>query len=97
MLLLLLCSCDKGYEIRFSNFYLEPMDSVLIGENQVVFTNVERNTTTDFKPIKSGDYAVTCITRSKLRLSSNIQIPQKGSGSRSLQIDGLKVFTLLEE
>lgn len=96
LLLLICCSCDKGYEIRFSNFYLEPMDSVRIG-SEMVFTNVERNTTTSFKPIKSGEYAVTCITRSKLRLDTSIQIPKKGSGSRSLQVDGLKVFSLLEE
>lgn len=97
LLLLICCSCDKGYEIRFSNFFLEPMDSVVFGNNQIVFTNIERNATTAFTPIKSGDYHVTCITRSKQRLDTNIQIPKKGGGSRSLQVDGLKTFSLLEE
>lgn len=90
-------SCDKGYELRFTNFYTEPIDSVVVGANQVVFTAVEMKTSTEFKPVKSGDYSVNCVTKSKKRFGTSISIPAKGSGKRTLQVDGLQVFVMLEE
>jgi len=95
--LLLLSSCDKGYELRFINYYLEPMDSVIVGSNVLVFTNVETQSSSAFMGIKKGTYGVTCISKSKKHFTTEIVIPSKGSGQRSLQIDGLASFVLLEE
>ncbi len=93
----LMSSCDKGYDLRFTNYYLEPMDSVIVGANVLVFTNVETQSSSAFMGIKKGTYSVTCISKSKKHFSTEINIPSKGSGQRSLQIDGLATFALLEE
>lgn len=90
-------SCDKGYDLRFINYYVEPMDSVVIGSNAIVFTNIETQNSSAFMPIKKGNYSVTCIGKSKKRFLTEIEIPSKGSGQRSLQMDGLATFVLLEE
>jgi hypothetical protein len=95
--LFLLCSCDKGYDLRFTNYYLEPMDSVIVGANVLVFTNVETQSSSAFMGIKKGTYGVTCISKSKKHFTTEITIPSKGSGQRSLQMDGLATFVLLEE
>ena len=73
------------------------MDSVIIGSNVMVFTNIEVNDATDFRGIKKGTYGVDCITSSKKHFSAEIEIPARGGGKRSLQIDGLGTFVVLEE
>ncbi len=95
--LLLLSSCDKGYDLRFTNYYLEPIDSVIVGANVLVFTTVETQSSSAFMGIKKGTYGVTCISKSKKHFTTEIVIPSKGGGQRSLQIDGLATFVLLEE
>ena len=47
-LTLTLVSCDKGYEVRFTNYYIEPMDSVVIGSNKIVYKAVALETSTDY-------------------------------------------------
>jgi hypothetical protein len=95
--LVLFTSCDKGYDLRFVNFYLEPMDSVIVGSDVLVFTNIETQSSSAFMKIKKGTYGVRCISKTKKQFSTEINIPSKGSGQRSLQIDGLATFVLLEE
>jgi hypothetical protein len=73
------------------------MDSVVVGANVLVFKNVETQSSSDFLEIKKGTYGVTCITKTKKKFTTEITIPSKGSGQRSLQIDGLATFVLLEE
>lgn len=90
-------SCDKGYDLRFINYYVEPMDSVVIGSSAIVFTNIETQNSSAFMSIKKGKYTVTCISKSKKQFLTEIEIPSKGSGQRSLQMDGLATFVLLEE
>lgn len=95
--MIVLVSCDKGYELRFTNYYLEPMDSVIIGSNTIVYKNVEVKMTTPANKIKKGNYGVTCVSKSKKRFFGELQIPSKGSGVRTLQIDGLGSIVTLEE
>lgn len=95
--LLALCSCDRGYDVRFVNYYLEPMDSVLIGENKIVFLNVDLQQTTDFKKISKGSYSVKLISKSKKMFKSNIVIPKNGTGQRTIQIDAIQNISILEE
>ena len=97
IIFLTLASCDKGYDVRFTNFYLEPVDSVVIGQNKVVFTNIEVKATTSAMKMDKGDYSVTCITKSKKHFGAELSIPKKGSGVRTLQIDGLGNIIVLEE
>lgn len=90
-------SCDKGYQVRFINFNTERMDSVVIGDNTVVFTNVDLQSETDYLKIKKGKYKVSCITTSKKKFYSDITIPGSGSGKRSVQIDAINNFSILED
>lgn len=96
-LVVLCCSCDKGYEVRFTNYYTEPMDSVIIGENFIVFANVDLQATTAYKKLMAGKHGVRMITKSKKEIFSDFTIPSKGSGQRTLQIDAIKQVVLLED
>ena len=62
-----LFSCDKGYTVRFTNYSQHPIDSLSVGENVVVFTNIEIQTETEYKPIKHGSYHIVCVTKNKNR------------------------------
>lgn len=92
-----LVSCDKGYTVRFTNYSQQPMDSVIVGDKVIVFTNVEIQTVTDYRDIKEGKYAIECVTKAKNRYYSNITIPSTGEGTRSIQIDGTNTIVVLEE
>lgn len=96
-LLALLSSCDKGYEVRFTNYYIEPMDSVVLGNNKVVFKNIGLENSSDYSKIAKGSYHITLITRSKKKFYSSLVIPNKGSGKRTIQIDGINQISILEE
>ena len=94
---IILASCDKGYTVRFTNYSLEPMDSVIVAENGAIFTNIEVQTVTNYLPIKKGTYYIECITKDKGKIYSTITIPKSGTGKRSIQIDGTNTIAILEE
>lgn len=96
-ILILITSCDKGYEVRFRNYYLEPMDSVIIGDNKVVYTNIEVKASTEFKSISQGTYMLKCISKSNKVFESQLEIPKNGSGQRTIQVDGLGTIDVFEE
>ena len=68
---ILFSGCDKGYEIRCSNFYTEPMDTVKIG-GKIVFSNVPMFGYSDFVDVKRGEYAITFISQSKKTFHSSV-------------------------
>jgi len=90
-------SCDKGYQVRFTNYYIEPMDSVAISGSKIVFKNVGLQETTEYFKIDKGNYPVIFYTVSKQEISSSITIPDKGTGLYNIQIDGIKQVSLLKE
>ena len=92
-----LTSCGKGYDVRFTNYNTEVIDTVIIGKNSVVFSQIERLTTTDYKKISTGNQTIKCITKTKKIYSSSISIPKKGTGKRTIQIDGLNSISILED
>jgi hypothetical protein len=83
--------------VRFANYSTERMDSVIIGNDKLIFTNVERQTETGYSGIKSGNYAVVCVSESKKRYSSSISISKNGHGKRIIQIDGTGTIDILED
>ncbi len=95
--LLLLGACDKGYQLRFTNYYTQPMDSVVIGNRIIVFKNVGLQSTTEYKKLMAGKHGVYMYTKSEEQISGEILIPSKGSGKRTLQIDAIKQVVLLED
>lgn len=97
LLVLIQVSCDKGYEVRFTNYYIEPMDSVIIGNRLIVFTAVELQASTGYSKIQKGKHAIECISKTKKRFSSEINIPSSGKGKRTIQIDGINQISILEE
>lgn len=94
---LFLGSCDKGYQVRFTNYYTEPMDSVIIGKNYIIYTNVGLQVTTDYKSLMAGKHGVRMVTKSKKEIFSDFTIPSKGTGKRTLQIDAIQQVVLLED
>lgn len=94
---LFVLSCEKGYDVRFANYYLEPMDTVMIGENKVLFVNVDLQQTTNFKKISKGNYGIKLISKSKKIFKSSITIPKSGTGQRTIQIDAIENISVLEE
>lgn len=89
-------SCEKGYQVRFTNYNIESMDTVIIGKD-IIYTAVERQVTTDYQKIKSGNQSIKCITKTKKVYTSTISIPKKGTGKRTVQIDGLSRISILED
>jgi hypothetical protein len=92
-----LISCDKGYEVRFTNYYIEPMDSVVIGNNKIVFKAIELQANTPYVKIEKGKYGVQCISKTKKKFYSEISIPSSGKGKRTIEIDGINQISILEE
>lgn len=96
LLVLLLSSCDKGYEVRFRSYYLEKVDSVIIGNRAVIFSDIPTYSATEFAKITRGQHAVTIKTETK-QFFSVCPIPGNGEGRRTLQIDAIGQITVLEE
>src|SRR5688500_7236028 len=94
---LALASCDKGYEERFTNYFTESMDSVIVGENKIVYKDVPLEITTDVHKLKKGKYGIQLVTKTKKRFYSSITIPSKGAGKRTIQIDAIEQINILEE
>jgi len=94
---LALVSCDKGYEVRFTNYYIEPMDSVVVGTDKIVYKSVDLETTTDYYKLSKGKHAIRFVTKTKKKFYSSITIPSKGSGKRTIQIDGIEQVSIFEE
>jgi hypothetical protein len=90
-------SCDKGYELRFTNLYIDRMDSVVVGNNKIVHTDVSRDSTTGYKKIQKGKHAIRCVSRNGKKFYSSIFIPSRGSGKRTIQIDAVEQISIFEE
>jgi hypothetical protein len=88
--------CDKGYDIRFANYHTRAVDTALIG-TKILFTSVEAQTVTDYKPISRGQYHVRIVTKAGKVYTAGIFIPGQGSGHRTLQIDGTGQVSYLEQ
>ena len=94
---LFFASSDKGYKQSFANYYTEAMDSVVVGNNKIVFQNVQPLETTGFYNINKGTYGVTFITKSKKKFYSSITVPKTGTGNKTLEIDATVQIQVLEE
>jgi hypothetical protein len=94
---LIFSACSKGYEVRFTNYYIEPMDSVIVGNNLVVFKNINLESASDYQKIQNGKHSVTCITNKKKKFYGSINIPKNGSGKRTIQLDAINNFSILED
>lgn len=90
-------SCSKGFEARVINLNLEVLDSVIVGNDVLVFTNIDLQQKTGYQNLKSGKYVLKFITKTKKRYSAEFTIPSKGRGKRSLQIDAINNISVIEE
>ncbi len=97
ILIISLASCDKGYDVRITNYSTETMDTVTVGNKTLLFTDVARQTQTSYFHLKKGSYGITCVSKSRKRYTSSITIDKKGSGKRSIQIDGTGAIVVLED
>lgn len=97
LFLVALTSCDRGYQLRVANYYTEDMDSVVVGNNTLVFKKIPSLATSGFEDIKKGTYNVVFITSKKNKFYSKITIPNHGTGKRTLEIDAIEQIQLLEE
>ena len=90
-------SCGKGYEVRFTNYNTEKIDSVFIGGSDIIFSQVDRQSTTEYRKITSGDKTIRCVTKTKQIYTSTISIPKRDGGKRTIQIDGVNRISILED
>lgn len=90
-------SCDKGYQVRFVNYYNEPIDSVVVGSNKLVFKAIELQAKSPYYDLSKGKYGILIVSKTKKRFSSSITIPSTGTGKRTIQIDGIEQISILEE
>ncbi len=82
-------ACDTGYEIRFSNYSTEVADSVVIGNNTIVYTDIPEMTSSAYQPIKRGHYDIRLLMKSGKTYTSNTFISGFGTGKLSLQVDAI--------
>ena len=73
------------------------MDSVIVGNNLVVFKNINLESASDYQKIQNGKHSVTCITNKKKKFYGSINIPKNGSGKRTIQLDAINNFSILED
>ena len=92
----LFSACDKGYQIRFLNLYTEAMDSVVVGNKKIIFTNIERGAATSYTGITRGQYSADCVSHSKKRFSVSFFISGKGTGNKTIQVDASGQTQLIE-
>jgi hypothetical protein len=97
VVLFLFGACDKGYQIRVNNLYTEKLDSVVIGKNKIVFTDIARNTATEYRNIVRGQYDAKCVTSSKKRFELTFFVSGKGTGTKTIQLDAIGQAQLIEE
>ena len=90
-------SCGKGYEVRVINYNTELLDTVIVGKGIIIFAQVERQSTTEYRKVTSGDQSIRIITKTKKEYTSTISVPKKGTGKRTIQIDGLNRISVLED
>jgi len=76
---------------------MTPMDSVIIGDKQVVFTDIETQTTTELKKITKGRHGVTLVSKTKKRFYTYMFVSGKGQGNKTLQIDAIGQVAVLDE
>ncbi|MBA3663927.1 MAG: hypothetical protein H0W61_06925 [Bacteroidetes bacterium] len=95
-LCLLFASCGKGYEVRVTNYYVEDMDSVTVGD-KLTFKDVLRPGSTEYEKLAMGTYSIKCVTKTKKRINSSITIPKRKSGKRTIQIDGMGTILVVTD
>lgn len=89
-------SCDKGYRVRFANYYVERIDTVSISGTPF-FSMVETEHVTDFKKITKGDHPVRFVSQGGRVFATSIHIPSTGTGDRTLQVDAISQVSVLEK
>ncbi len=94
--ILFLSACDKGYQIRFNNLYTEAMDSVVVGNKKIIFTNIERGAATSYTAIARGQYDAKCVSHSKKRFTVSFFVSGKGTGTKTIQVDASGQTQLIE-
>jgi len=97
LICILFSSCGKGYEIRVTNYNTEVLDSVIVGKEPIIFIQLERQVSTEYRKLTSGDHSIKIITKTKKVYNSSISISKKGGGKRTIQIDGLNRISILED
>lgn len=73
------------------------MDSVIVGNKLLVFTNIGLESASDYEKLQKGKHTITCITKTKRKFYSIINIPGSGTGKKSIQIDAINNFSFLED
>lgn len=95
--LFIITSCSKSYDVRFTNYNTEAFDTVVIGNDKIIFTAIEKETTTAYENISKGIYTIKCISKTKKVYTSTLSIPKEDGGKRTIQIDGLNAISVFEE
>lgn len=96
VILFLFVACDKGYQIRFNNLYVEKMDSVIVSK-KIVFVDIERGMSTNYTNIARGQYEAKCVSKSKKRFTVSFFVSGKGTGTKTIQVDAIGQAQLIEE
>lgn len=92
----LLSACDKGYQLRFTNLYIEKIDTLRVGLSGAVFTDIGVKETTSFVNVRQGLHALKFVTHSGQVFWGSCRIPAKGSGERTIQLDAIKQISVYE-
>ena len=90
-------SCEKQHRVRVSNFYVERIDSVIVGSHAVTFTDILPESTTDYQNVTSGKHSVRFVTASGRTFHAMAPLAKNEGGDHTIQIDGLEQVIVLPD
>ncbi len=95
---LLFTGCKKKYRVSVANYYLLRLDSVVIGNRAVIFTDIAPETRTDYREITSGEHSVRFYPPGEGLFYGTAKLPRNGpGGDHTIQVDGLKQVSVFQD
>lgn len=83
------CLKPKTSQFRVSNYYIERISEVKVGADEVSFSDIEKQTSSEYRTIKPGNYSVIATSGSGSKFNTELKIESRKSGRFTLLIDGI--------
>ncbi len=89
--IVLFCSCFKpaSSKLRVSNYYIETIESVTIGADALNFSDIPKQTQSEYQTIKTGDYSIIATSKSGQKFETTFTVSKHKEGKFTLLIDGI--------
>lgn len=83
------CFKPASSKLRISNYYIETIESVTIGADELNFNDIPKQTQSDYQTIKAGNYSVIAISKGGQKFETTFTVSKRTEGKFTLLIDGI--------